>query len=195
MPIFISENAKIYFKNLLKKEKKNTNLRIFIINPGTIKAECGVSYCHSSEIEKNDITINYGDFLCYVNKYELKYFKKSKIDISKKNSLNYKLILHAPYAKKSLENKFFSNIEKKVDNYFTKKINPNLSAHGGKIKLIKINEKGYALVEFSGGCNGCSMISVTLKEGIEKNFLKKFSDLKGIKDITNHKIGSHSFFK
>ena len=43
-------------------------------------------------------------------------------------------------------------------------VNPSLAAHGGKVTLLEITEDGYAILQFGGGCNGCSMVDVTLKE-------------------------------
>ncbi|KES19325.1 Thioredoxin-like protein [Gilliamella apicola SCGC AB-598-B02] len=42
-------------------------------------------------------------------------------------------------------------------------------------------------------CNGCSMVDYTLKEGIEKQLMVEFPELAGVKDITEHQAGTHSF--
>ncbi|RRD41335.1 NifU family protein, partial [Tessaracoccus sp. OH4464_COT-324] len=48
---------------------------------------------------------------------------------------------------------------------------------------------------FGGGCNGCSMVDVTLKDGIEKQLLAMFAnELKGVKDVTEHQRGEHSYY-
>ncbi|TQS47195.1 hypothetical protein DSB74_26930, partial [Salmonella enterica subsp. enterica serovar Typhimurium] len=41
----------------------------------------------------------------------------------------------------------------------------------GRVSLMEITDEGYAILQFGGGCNGCSMVDVTLKEGIEKQLL------------------------
>ncbi|HAD39551.1 MAG TPA: Fe-S biogenesis protein NfuA, partial [Plesiomonas shigelloides] len=74
-------------------------------------------------------------------------------------------------------------------------VNPQLAAHGGRVSLVEITADGFAIVQFGGGCNGCSMIDVTLKEGIEKELRAQFNgELKGVKDITEHQRGDHSFY-
>ncbi|MGP1954017.1 MAG: NifU family protein, partial [Arsenophonus sp. NC-QC1-MAG3] len=74
-------------------------------------------------------------------------------------------------------------------------INPQLANHGGWISLIRITDDKYAIIQFSGGCNGCSMVAFSLKEGIEKQLLNIFSgELKGVKDLTDHQRGDHSFY-
>ena len=59
---------------------------------------------------------------------------------------------------------------------------------------MEITEDGYAILQFGGGCNGCSMVDVTLKEGIEKQLLNEFPELKAVRDLTEHQRGEHSYY-
>ena len=65
---------------------------------------------------------------------------------------------------------------------------------GGRVSLMEITDEGYAILQFGGGCNGCSMVDVTLKEGIEKQLLAEFPELKGVRDLTEHQRGEHSYY-
>ncbi|WP_294088765.1 NifU family protein, partial [uncultured Actinobacillus sp.] len=68
-------------------------------------------------------------------------------------------------------------------------------SHGGKVTLIEVTEDKFAILQFGGGCNGCSMVDVTLKEGIEKQLLLQFpGELAGVKDVTEHQHGEHSYY-
>lgn len=83
----------------------------------------------------------------------------------------------------------------RVEYVLQSQINPQLASHGGRVSLMEITEEGFAILQFGGGCNGCSMVDVTLKEGIEKELLKMFEgELKGVKDLTEHQRGEHSFY-
>ena len=74
-------------------------------------------------------------------------------------------------------------------------INPSLASHGGKVMLVEITTDGVAVLQFGGGCNGCSMVDVTLKDGIEKQMLEQFAgELTGVKDATEHEAGEHSYY-
>ena len=73
-------------------------------------------------------------------------------------------------------------------------INPQLAGHGGRVSLMEITDEGFAILQFGGGCNGCSMVDVTLKEGIEKQLLNEFPELKGVRDLTEHQRGEHSYY-
>lgn len=196
--INITKKAEKYLKKILSK-KNNTNLRISIKFPGTEYSECKISY----EINKNkcneDIELKYDGFKIYIKKNIFPYLNDSKIDLFGDN-LNKKLMLLAPNVKNNIYNNNIhnNNIENnmlfyKVQNFIDYNINPMLNMHGGKIILINITITGFAMIKFLGGCNGCSMSNITLKKNIEEKIINNFSEIKGVKDITEHHRGSHSF--
>ncbi|WP_343189425.1 NifU family protein [Buchnera aphidicola] len=189
--INISKSAQKYLKELLLKQNKKTGIRIFIINYNIKKVKCGMSYCFKEDIDEFDIIVKYFFFNVYVNKVEMKYLKNTIIDLSL-NDLGINLIISPPLLKSKIFKK--NNIlEKKLINYLDTVINPNLILHKGKVSLKNINKKKYALLIFSGGCNGCSMINKTLKDNIEKKIIEKFSTIKGVIDVTKHIKGKHSY--
>ncbi|AHG59859.1 NfuA family Fe-S biogenesis protein [Buchnera aphidicola] len=195
--ITVSKKAQKHFQSLLSKEPNGTQIRVFIINPGTVDAECGVAYCPEEEVEEVDIALKYDKFFIYVNKNIIPYLKNSEIDLVIDN-LGSQLTLKAPYAKNNFSKNNFSkksfSLEEKVNYFLNTEINPQLSMHGGKINLIGISDKGVATIQFSGGCNGCSMIGLTLKETVETKLLASFPEIKKIYDETDHLHGKHSFY-
>ncbi len=81
----------------------------------------------------------------------------------------------------------------KVAEFFTSEINPTVAAHGGKVELIDI-ENSMVIVRMMGGCQGCGMANVTLRQGIEAGLRKSWPVLKGIVDITDHASGTDPYF-
>lgn len=49
--ISISDTAQAHFRKLLEKQPDGTNIRVFVVNPGTQNAECGVSYCPPDAVD------------------------------------------------------------------------------------------------------------------------------------------------
>ena len=73
-------------------------------------------------------------------------------------------------------------------------INPSLASHGGFAKLEDATDDGIIKVSFTGGCRGCSMVNVTLKEGIEANLKQAFPGMiKEVIDITDHEVTSETY--
>ena len=83
----------------------------------------------------------------------------------------------------------------RVDYFLKAEVNPQLAGHGGECTLMEITDDGYAVLQFGGGCNGCSQIDVTVKDGIEKQLIDIMGDeIKGVKDMTEHERGEHSYY-
>ncbi len=190
--IAISKNAQKHFTSLLLKEPSGTQIRVFIVNPGTPSAECGVAYCLENEIEESDIQLKYDKFFVYVNKNIIPFLKNTEIDLLI-DKLGSQLTLKAPFAKKNTSQKM-SSLEERIRYFLNTEINPQLSMHGGQVNLIKIDQNEIAVIKFSGGCNGCSMIGLTLKETVEKKILASFFEIKQVRDETKHLRGQHSFY-
>ena len=79
----------------------------------------------------------------------------------------------------------------RVEYVIQAEINPQLANHGGHVLVTEITEDGKAVLQFGGGCNGCSMIDVTVKNGIEKELIERFNEITGVKDVTEHERGEH----
>ena len=188
--IRITEAAQEHFAKLLANQEAGTQIRVFVINPGTPTAECGVSYCPPDAVEANDTKLDFEKLSAYVDDVSAPYLEDAEIDFVT-DQLGSQLTLKAPNAKMRKVDDDAPLIER-VEYVLQSQINPQLAGHGGKVTLMEITEDGIAILQFGGGCNGCSMVDYTLKEGIEKELLQKFPELKGVRDLTEHERGEHS---
>ena len=66
--------------------------------------------------------------------------------------------------------------------------------HGGHISLIDVkDDKAY--IQFGGGCQGCGMVDVTLKQGVEVLIKEAVPEIKEILDITEHADGTNPYYQ
>jgi Fe-S cluster biogenesis protein NfuA len=72
-------------------------------------------------------------------------------------------------------------------------INPVIAAHGGQVTLVEVDQ-GWARIRLEGGCQGCSLAEVTLRQGIEPLLLARVPELVGLADVTDHGAGTTPFF-
>lgn len=191
--ISISDAAQAHFRKLLEQQEAGTNIRIFVVNPGTPSAECGVSYCPPNAVEATDTEFKFDQFSAFVDDLSLPFLDEAEIDYVTEQ-MGSQLTLKAPNAKMRKVADDAPFIER-LDYVIQTQINPQLAGHGGRVTLIEVTEDKYAILQFGGGCNGCSMVDVTLKEGIEKQLLLQFpEELVGVKDVTEHQHGEHSYY-
>jgi Fe/S biogenesis protein NfuA len=81
----------------------------------------------------------------------------------------------------------------KVYEVLETQVNPGIASHGGRATLIDV--KGdVAYVELGGGCQGCSMAAVTLKQGVEKMVQQAVPEIREIVDVTDHAGGTNPYF-
>lgn len=192
MMINISVDAQAHFRKLLEKQPQKTNIRVFVINPGTPSAECGVSYCPVDAVEESDTHLEFDGFDAVVDLESAPYLEEAEIDFVT-DQMGSQLTLKAPNAKARKVNDD-APLKERIEYMLVSEVNPQLASHGGQVSLMDITKEGIALLQFGGGCNGCSMVDVTLKEGIEKQMLEQFPELTGVKDATEHEAGEHSYY-
>ncbi len=81
-----------------------------------------------------------------------------------------------------------------ISDVFDEQINPAVAQHGGKVELIDVQE-GVVVLRMLGGCQGCGMANVTLRQGIEAALKRMIPGFQGLKDITDHSAGTNPYFQ
>lgn len=77
---------------------------------------------------------------------------------------------------------------------FDSHVNPMVARHGGRVELIDVQE-AVVMLRMAGGCQGCGMADVTLRQGIEGLLSQHIPEIRGIMDITDHNAGSNPYFQ
>lgn len=190
--IHITNAAQEHFAKLLANKEIGTQIRIFVVNQGTPNAKCGISYCPSDAVETSDTKLVFSKITAYVDELSAPYLCEAKVDFIT-DKFGSQIILKAPNIK---VRKVASDapLIKRVEYILQSEINPHLANHGGHVTLIDITDDKLAIIQFGGGCNGCSMVDYTLKEWIEKELMEKLPELKGVQDLTEHEHGKHSYY-
>jgi Fe/S biogenesis protein NfuA len=188
----ITDSAKDYLVGLLAKQNTaGMSVRVFITQPGTPYAETCLAYCRPDEINENDEIMDLDDLRVYLDKQSVLYMEDAKIDFAK-DKMGGQLTIKAPNAKMPKVGDD-SPLEDQITYILYNEVNPGLASHGGEVKLVELTDDSVAILEFGGGCQGCSAVDVTLKEGIEKTLLSKLPQLAGVKDVTDHTQGDNAY--
>lgn len=84
-------------------------------------------------------------------------------------------------------------IKEKVQQLFETQINPAVAQHGGYVELVDV--KGNVIyLQLGGGCQGCGMADVTLKQGIEHAIRESVPEAGDILDVTDHAGGRNPYY-
>ncbi|HYO46121.1 MAG TPA: iron-sulfur cluster assembly accessory protein [Gemmatimonadota bacterium] len=82
----------------------------------------------------------------------------------------------------------------KVRRLLDTEINPAVAAHGGRVTLAGV-EDGVVYLTFGGGCHGCGLVDVTLKQGIETRIKELLPEITRVVDTTDHAAGENPFYR
>ncbi|MEZ5504904.1 MAG: Fe-S biogenesis protein NfuA [Gammaproteobacteria bacterium] len=193
--IKVTESAQEYLRGLLaKQDSQGMGVRIFVERPGTPHAECCMAYCAAGEAEPTDEKIELEGFNAYIDGASVPYLEDAVIDYAK-DRMGGQLTFRAPKSKvPQIDDN--ASVEQKINYILYSEINPQLASHGGNVQLVELlDDETIAVLKFGGGCQGCGMVDVTLKQGIEKTLMDKIPQLKKVTDTTDHTVRENAYFK
>ena len=191
--VTITESAQTYLAGLLaKQEAEDIGVRVFITEPGTPMAETCIAYCRPEEAQEDDIKVAYGQFDGYIDARSEPFLEEAVVDYAE-DRMGGQLTIKAPNAKVPKVSDD-SPLEDQINYVLHSQINPSLASHGGMVSLIEIAEDSVAVLQFGGGCQGCGMVDVTLKDGVEKTLLETLPQLTAVRDVTDHSVTENAYF-
>jgi Fe-S cluster biogenesis protein NfuA len=83
---------------------------------------------------------------------------------------------------------------KLVQQLFDSEINPAVAAHGGHFTLLEVKENR-VFVKLGGGCQGCGMADVTLRQGVEQRLKEVMPEMAALIDVTDHASGANPYYQ
>ena len=87
------------------------------------------------------------------------------------------------------ENPTAAEVQQVIDT----QINPQIAAHGGFVTLLDVKDD-VAYITMGGGCQGCGMVDVTLKQGVEVAIVDAVPEITAVRDVTDHAAGVNPYF-
>ncbi|MCB1645269.1 MAG: Fe-S biogenesis protein NfuA [Pseudomonadales bacterium] len=190
--IEITESAQEYLVELLSKQEARTDIRIFITDPGTPMAETCIAYCKPGEEQATDEKFDYTGFAAWIDERSKPFLAEAIVDFAK-DKMGGQLTIKAPNAKvpRVADD---SPIEDRINYILHSQVNPGLAAHGGMVNLVEVVDEEIAVLQFGGGCQGCGMVDMTLKDGVEKTLLEQLPQLKAVRDVTDHSVTENAYY-
>ncbi|WP_439102383.1 Fe-S biogenesis protein NfuA [Congregibacter sp.] len=188
----ITESAQEYLAELLGKQEDALGVRVFINEPGTARAETCIAYCREGDVLDEDVKQPFDKITAWLDSRSVPFLEDALVDYST-DRMGGQLTIKAPNAKMPRVSDD-SPIEDRINYLLYNEVNPSLAAHGGEVSLVEVTDDAFAVLRFGGGCQGCSAVDMTLKDGVEKTLLDQLPQLKGVRDMTDHSDRSNAFY-
>ncbi len=189
----ITQSAQEYlFELLSKQDHDDLGIRIFITDPGTPMAETCIAYCRSGEEQEGDEFVQYEKFGCWLDSRSQPFLIDALVDYAA-DRMGGQLTIKAPNSKVPQVSDD-SPIEDRINYILHSQVNPSLASHGGMVNLVEVVDDEVAILQFGGGCQGCGMVDMTLKDGVEKTLLEQLPQLKAVRDVTDHTVTENAYY-
>lgn len=191
--IEISESAADYFRGLIQtQDLPGLGIRLRAIAAGTPQGDCQLEFCEPGDLRGDEWEIECKGFSIFVEAASVAAIDGANIDFTR-DATGGQLSIKAPKLRGVAPDADASVVER-VRYLIDAEINPRLASHGGRVTLREITAEGIVVLQFGGGCHGCGMSEVTLKNGIEKTLCEKIPEVTGVCDVTDHKSGSKPYY-
>ena len=191
--IEISETAQRYFKQLIEQQdEEGLGLSLAVNHPGTPGASCDLQFSPQGQHQQGDHVVAYDGFKMFVSKASEPWLAEASIDFEA-DETGGQLTIKAPGIKGNAPSSTDS-IETRVGWLLDTEINPALASHGGRVALLEVTEKMEVVLQFGGGCQGCGMVDVTLKQGVEETLIRNIPEITAVLDSTDHQSGQNPYY-
>ena len=186
--IQISDSAQTHFRKLIEREGlPGMGVRLSAVDAGTPRADARLEFAEPAQLLGDEWAVDCDGFTLYVAADSVAWLDDAVIDYVYQGT-SAQLTIRAPKIKGQAPAESASLVER-VRWVMENEINPQLAAHGGRATVQEVSAQGVVLLRFGGGCHGCGMADVTLKQGIEKTLMARVPGVTAVRDATDHDSG------
>ena len=161
-------------------------------NPGGLGAtRFELALVSRDELGDGDVEHDLGDFKVFVESNAVESLDGAVVDfVERVNESGFEVkTAHANGADAMDPDEMAEKVRAVLD----ERVNPAVAAHGGAI-VLKAVEGNDVFIEMTGGCQGCAMSRMTLRQGVERMLRDVIPQIGNVHDATDHQSGSNPYF-
>ena len=186
--IQISDSAQGHFRKLIEREAlPGLGVRLSAMHAGMPNADVRLEFAEPRDLQGDEWAIDCEGFTLWIEAASVPFLDAAEIDYVSQ-ATGGQLQIRAPKIKGEVPADTASLVER-VRWVVDHEINPQLVQHRGHVAVQEVTGDGVVVLRFGGGCHGCGMADVTLKQGIEKTLLTKVPGVTAVRDATDHATG------
>lgn len=178
--------AKLKILSIMKETAEVQGLRISIQGHSNRTFQYNLEFV--IKVEPDDIIVDCGDFRIFVDSANAENLTGTLIDyVETLNTSGFRF--DNPNVPPWDDPKMQA-----IQELIETQVNPAVASHGGNITLVNVTTDAVYL-EMSGGCQGCSLSSITLQHGVRSIIQEAFPEIKHIIDTTDHSSGTNPYYQ
>ncbi len=197
VPLRVSDAALVQVMSILSAEDdpQALGLRVAVTGTRGVEYTYDLSFEERSEAAEDDVMYDQGDLVVMIPADSVDALWGATLDLPSSEGQGG-LVIRNPNRPDPLANmdiELTGTVTERITQLLDQQVNPALAAHGGFASLIEV-QGSTAIVTMGGGCQGCAVSAVTLREGIQKAILENVPEITEVVDSTDHDAGENPFY-
>lgn len=166
-------------------------LRILVNGGSPVAPTFELTLVGDEDRTPDDLEVDGGGFTVLVDPGSADRLEGAKVDfVERVNERGFEVIPRTP---ELAETRPTGPLAEKVQAILDEQVNPAIASHGGQILLVDVKETE-VFMEMTGGCQGCAMSRMTLRQGVERMIRQAIPEVTAIHDVTDHSAGDNPYF-
>ncbi len=188
LEIKLTDNARKKFVEFLEaEEEEGLGIRLAIAGRGPHGLNYQLDVVSEAEEAATHVVLDQGPFRLLVDRESAEQLDGVEIDFLQRG-------LESGFHFDNPNSGWQDPVAQKVQEVLDTQINPSVAGHGGFISLLDVKD-GNAYIALGGGCQGCGMADVTLKQGVEVAIKRAVPEIQAVLDTTDHAAGENPYYQ
>ena len=186
--------ARILELRLQEDDPAGLALRIEVTGTSGVEYAYDLTLDPIAEADEADVQFLQGDLPVVVPAGSIEQLTGATLDVPAGGGPG--LVLRNPNRPDPLSGKHLDltgTLAEKVEQLLREQVNPALAAHGGFAELKGIDDT-VVYVTMGGGCQGCAVSAMTLRDGIARSIREAIPEVTDVIDTTDHAAGENPFY-
>jgi Fe/S biogenesis protein NfuA len=202
MPISITDDARDRVLDVRSREHEPAGLALWveIVGVGGGQYQYDMAFLRRDEIDETDVVTEANGLTIVVPRTDAPALDRATIALDAR--LGGGLVIENPMTPAPTSPalsmpplpQLHGDVADRVRQVLDLQINPAIAAHGGSAELVAV-EDGSAYLRLGGGCVGCGMVAVTLKQGVESAIRAGVPEVERVVDVTDHAAGTNPYYE
>jgi Fe/S biogenesis protein NfuA len=185
----ITDTAKQQIVSIMESQgRQGDGLRLGIVGRSSAGFRYTMNLVEEGQESPDDVLVDSGAFKVFIDPQSAHHLDGVTVDYVDNG-------LHGSGFKIDNPNPVWTDpLALQIQSLLDERINPGVASHGGHVELLDVKD-GTVFVRLGGGCQGCGMVDVTLRQGIEALIREEIPEIQQVVDTTDHAAGSNPYYQ
>jgi Fe/S biogenesis protein NfuA len=185
----ITDTARRQIASIMESQgRQGDGLRVGIVGRSSAGFRYTMNLVEEGQESPEDVVVDSGTFKVFIDPQSALHLEGVTVDYVDNG-------LHGSGFKIDNPNPVWTDpLAVRVQELIDERINPGVGAHGGHVELLDVKDST-VFVRLGGGCQGCGMVDVTLRQGIEALIREEIPEIQQVVDTTDHAAGRNPYYQ